>query len=220
MPGWVITVAVVVAMTVAATVTVVLSKGRPADMGHAEVEYDRTGRIPYRRMPAAAAYSLTSLWSGAIIGPEAPLIDINGGIGSWLADRFPLGREHVRTLSLRGRRRRVLGVLRGGPGRRPAGRRADQPQVREHQPDDHRRRARGGRRRLGRVSQLGGHAISPIIHFDPSTTVTLGDLLFAVPLGIGGAVIGLAYGGVMLRTGSPCRRCGRRHGGRRSRAPS
>ena len=34
--------------------------------------------------------------------PEAALIDLNGAIGTWLGDRFSLGREQVRTLAYAG----------------------------------------------------------------------------------------------------------------------
>ena len=48
-------------------------------------------------------------------------------------------------------------------------------------------------------AQLGGQAISPILHFAPTTVVTLLDLAIAVPLGILGCLVGLAYGGTMLQ---------------------
>ena len=71
-------------------------------MGRAEAEFDREGRIGYDHLPAGIGFSLTSLWSGAAIGPEAALIDLNGAIGTWLGDRLSMGREQVRTLAYAG----------------------------------------------------------------------------------------------------------------------
>ena len=150
-PPALVAIGVVAVMTVLATLVVVVSRGRPADMGRAEAEYDREGRIHYRHLPAGVAYSLTSLWSGAVIGPEAALIDLNGAIGTWVADRLSMTREQVRTLTYAGVGGRVRGVLRRGTGRRAARRRAHQPQVGEHQPDADRRGARGGCLGLGRL---------------------------------------------------------------------
>jgi H+/Cl- antiporter ClcA len=82
-PPWVVSVGVVAAMTLMATLIVVVAGQRPADMGRAEAEYDHDGRMEHRHLPAAVGFSLTSLWSGAVMGPEAPLVDINGGLGTW-----------------------------------------------------------------------------------------------------------------------------------------
>jgi hypothetical protein len=101
-PAAAVSIAVVGAMTLLATGIVVASRGRPADMGRAEAEFDREGRIEYRHLPAGIGFSLSSLWSGAAIGPEAALIDLNGAIGTWLGDRFSMGPEQVRTLAYAG----------------------------------------------------------------------------------------------------------------------
>ncbi len=77
-------------MTAIASLIAVLAKGRPFDTGAAEHEYDQEGRMEYRKLLPGAAFSLASLFSGAAIGPEAPLVDINGGLGT-LAGRAAWG---------------------------------------------------------------------------------------------------------------------------------
>jgi H+/Cl- antiporter ClcA len=116
-PAAVVSVSVVAVMTILATVIVVLANGRPADMGLAEAEYDHEGRMAYGQLPSAVAFSLTSLWSGAVIGPEAALVDINGAIGTWLGDRLRMPPEHVRTLAYAG----VAGAFAAFFGAAPVG---------------------------------------------------------------------------------------------------
>jgi H+/Cl- antiporter ClcA len=199
-PAWAVTVGVVMAMTLAAAAIIALNRGRPADMGHAEAEYDEHGRMPYRQLPAAVGFSLTSLWSGAAIGPEAPLVDISGGLGTWVAERFELGRRHVRTLSYAG----VAGAFGAFFGAAPVGALLAAELISPKSLTISRTSLVAG---LGAgasgwvvYTQLGGHSISPILSFDPTTTVTMGDLLLAVPLGVAGCVIGLVYGTLLLRS--------------------
>ena len=197
-PEPIVSIAVVGAMTLIATGIVVVSRGRPADMGRAEAEFDREGRIGYDHLPAGIGFSLTSLWSGAIIGPEAALIDLNGAIGTWLGDRFSLGREQVRTLAYAG----VAGAFGAFFGAAPVGALLAAELISPKAVSISRTRIVAGLAAgaSGWVvyAQLGGQAISPILQFAPSTTVTLGDLALAVPLGIGGCLVGLAYGRTML----------------------
>jgi H+/Cl- antiporter ClcA len=194
-----VAIGVVAAMTILATLVVVVSGGRPADMGRAEAEYDREGRIHYRHLPAGVAYALTSLWSGAVIGPEAALIDLNGAIGTWVADRLSMTREQVRTLTYAG----VAGAFGAFFGAAPVGALLAAELISPKSVSISRTQIVAGLAAgaSGWVvyAQLGGQAISPILHFAPTTVVTLLDLAIAVPLGIVGCLIGLVYGGGMLQ---------------------
>ena len=198
-PGAAVSLAVVAAMTVLATVVVVIMRGRPADMGLAEAEYDRVGRIEYRHLPAAMAFSLASLWSGAVIGPEAALIDLNGAIGTWVADRLKMTPEQVRTLAYAG----VAGAFGAFFGAAPVGALLAAELISPKAVSISRTQIVAGLASgaAGWVvySQLGGQAISPILSFAPSTVVTLTDLAIAVPLGVVGCLVGLVYGNAMLQ---------------------
>jgi H+/Cl- antiporter ClcA len=70
-------------------------------------EFGRTGRFDYRNAPGIVLTALVSLVSGASLGPEAPLADANGGIGTWLADRLHADERETRSLSYSG----VSGML-------------------------------------------------------------------------------------------------------------
>jgi H+/Cl- antiporter ClcA len=70
-------------------------------------EFGRTGRFDYRNAPGIVLTALVSLASGASLGPEAPLADATGGIGTWLADRLHGDERETRSLSYSG----VSGML-------------------------------------------------------------------------------------------------------------
>lgn len=46
--------------------------------------------------------SLVCVAAGGAMGPEAPLVQTTGTLGSWVAERFRLGRDDVRTLTITG----------------------------------------------------------------------------------------------------------------------
>lgn len=60
------------------------------------------GRLAMRENPAMILSSLVSIASGGSAGPEAPMVQVTGSIGTWLADRFRLREEALRTLSIAG----------------------------------------------------------------------------------------------------------------------
>lgn len=70
-------------------------------------EFGRTGRFDYRNAPGIVLTAIVSLVSGASLGPEAPLADATGGIGTWLADRMRSDERETRSLSYSG----VSGML-------------------------------------------------------------------------------------------------------------
>jgi H+/Cl- antiporter ClcA len=73
-----------------------------------------TGRIDVRQTPSMVVASLVSITFGGSAGPEAPLVQINGSLGSWLADRLGLTFEMVRTLTFCGMGA-ALGAFFGAP---------------------------------------------------------------------------------------------------------
>jgi len=60
------------------------------------------GRIPLRQNPSMILVSLVSISAGGSLGPEAPMVQVTGSLGTWLADRLQLTGERLRTLSLAG----------------------------------------------------------------------------------------------------------------------
>ena len=71
------------------------------------LEFGRTGRFDYRNAPGIVITAFVSLISGASLGPEAPLADACGGIGTLLSDRLKLNDRETRTLGYSG----VSGML-------------------------------------------------------------------------------------------------------------
>jgi H+/Cl- antiporter ClcA len=71
------------------------------------LEFGKTGRFNYRNAPGIVITAFVSLISGASLGPEAPLADACGGIGTWISDRLKLDEKETRTLGYSG----VSGML-------------------------------------------------------------------------------------------------------------
>jgi H+/Cl- antiporter ClcA len=65
-------------------------------------EFGHTGRFDYRRAPGIVVTALVSLIAGASLGPEAPVADACGGIGTWFADRLKLDERGARALGFSG----------------------------------------------------------------------------------------------------------------------
>ena len=70
-------------------------------------EFGKTGRFDYRNAPGIVITALVSLIAGASLGPEAALADACGGIGTWVSDRFKFEDQPMRTLGYSG----VSGML-------------------------------------------------------------------------------------------------------------
>ncbi len=70
-------------------------------------EFGKTGRFDYRNAPGIVITAFVSLISGASLGPEAPLADACGGIGTLLSDRLNLDEQETRTMGYSG----VSGML-------------------------------------------------------------------------------------------------------------
>ncbi len=70
-------------------------------------EFGKTGRFDYRNAPGIVITAFVSLVSGASLGPEAPLADACGGIGTLIADKAKLDEQETRTMGYSG----VSGML-------------------------------------------------------------------------------------------------------------
>lgn len=62
----------------------------------------RGGRLDTRKNPAMVLASLASISAGGSLGPEAPLTQVTGSLGTWFADRLKLQGEDLRSMSLAG----------------------------------------------------------------------------------------------------------------------
>lgn len=62
----------------------------------------RGGRLDARKNPSMLLSSLISISAGGSAGPEAPLVQVTGSFGTWVADRLRLQGENLRSLSLAG----------------------------------------------------------------------------------------------------------------------
>ncbi len=71
------------------------------------LEFGKTGRFDYRNAPGIVLTAFVSLIAGASLGPEAPLADASGGMGTLLADRLKLNEQETRTMGYSG----VSGML-------------------------------------------------------------------------------------------------------------
>ncbi len=60
----------------------------------------RGGRLDARKNPSMILASLVSISAGGSAGPEAPLVQITGSFGTWVADRLKLEGEDLRSISL------------------------------------------------------------------------------------------------------------------------
>src|SRR5215469_12951687 len=65
-------------------------------------EFGRTGRFNYRRAPGMVITALASLIAGGSLGPEAPLADACGSLGTLISDRLNLDNKGTRSLGFAG----------------------------------------------------------------------------------------------------------------------
>ena len=70
-------------------------------------EFGRTGRFDYRNAPGILITAIPSLVAGGSLGPEAPLADASGGLGTIIGDRLKLNAHETRSLGFTG----VSGML-------------------------------------------------------------------------------------------------------------
>lgn len=199
LPTWVVPVAVVLSMTAITVLVALACKGRPFDTGVAEHEYDQEGRMEYRRMLPGAVFSLASLFSGAAIGPEAPLVDINGGLGTWVADRFGLKPEQVKMMAYAG----VAGALGAFMGSAPVGALLAMEFISPKAVSMSRTTLvaglASGATAWATFVLLGGEKLGVLFPFPEYAGLSYRDLALAVGLGVLGGLLGLAYGAVFVK---------------------
>ena len=65
-------------------------------------EFGKTGRFNYHHAPGIVITAFISLISGGSLGPEAPLADACGGLGTLAADRLNLEDQEMRTMGYGG----------------------------------------------------------------------------------------------------------------------
>jgi H+/Cl- antiporter ClcA len=77
--------------------------GNPGEIGLiVDNIHSRGGRIETRENPSMLLSSLVSISAGGSLGPEAPMVQVTGSVGTWVADRLQLQGEALRSLSLAG----------------------------------------------------------------------------------------------------------------------
>jgi H+/Cl- antiporter ClcA len=72
--------------------------GQQGGLGVAQREYAQTGRLNPRNLTSILPQAFISLWSGAAVGPEGPLVFLTGGFGSFVSDRLKLQKDDVQVL--------------------------------------------------------------------------------------------------------------------------
>lgn len=88
--------------------------GSPGELAQVVDNVHYPGRIDIRKTPAMVLASLVAISAGGSAGPEAPLVQVNGSLGSWLGDRLKLKRTCVRILTFCGMSA-ALGAFFGAP---------------------------------------------------------------------------------------------------------
>ena len=88
--------------------------GLPGEMAQVVDKIHSPGKIDIRKTPAMVIASLIAITSGGSAGPEAPLVQVNGSLGSWLGDKLKLSKTSVRILTFCGMSA-ALGAFFGAP---------------------------------------------------------------------------------------------------------
>ncbi|NEQ96089.1 MAG: chloride channel protein [Cyanothece sp. SIO2G6] len=76
--------------------------GLPGEMAIVIDRVHDAGRLDPKQTPGMIATSLVSITAGGSLGPEAPLVQINGSLGSWLAEKLHLSIANMRTMTFCG----------------------------------------------------------------------------------------------------------------------
>lgn len=88
--------------------------GLPGEMAKVIDDVHNPGRLEPRQTPGMIITSLVSITAGGSLGPEAPLVQVNGSFGSWLGDRLNLSVRSIRILTFCGMSA-ALGAFFGAP---------------------------------------------------------------------------------------------------------
>ena len=88
--------------------------GLPGEMAQVVDKIHSPGKIEINKSPAMVIASLIAITSGGSAGPEAPLVQVNGSLGSWLGEKLKLTTASVRILTFCGMSA-ALGAFFGAP---------------------------------------------------------------------------------------------------------
>lgn len=88
--------------------------GLPGEVSLVVDKVHDPGRIDIRQTPAMVVASLFSIVAGGSAGPEAPLVQVNGSLGGWLAGKLALPFRTTRILTFCGMAA-ALGAFFGAP---------------------------------------------------------------------------------------------------------
>ena len=158
------------------------------------LEFGKTGRFDYRNAPGIVITAFVSLIAGASLGPEAPLADACGGMGTLVADRLKLDEQETRTLGYSGVSGMLAAFITSPFGGAILGLESAQGGT-------------GGKQAYFWVlfPSLLSSAVATVVFvllsgsfFEtlykfPAYTPKLVDLLYAVPLGLIGGAVGLLF---------------------------
>jgi H+/Cl- antiporter ClcA len=158
------------------------------------LEFGKTGRFNYRNAPGIVITAFVSLISGASLGPEAPLADACGGIGTLISDKMKMNEEETRTMGYSG----VSGMLasfitspfsgailglesaQGGPGGRKTYFWVLFPSLLSSAV-------------ATTVFVMLSGALFGSLYTFPDYTARVSDLFYAAPLGLIGGIVGLFF---------------------------
>jgi H+/Cl- antiporter ClcA len=158
------------------------------------LEFGRTGRFDYRNAPGIVITGFVSLVAGASLGPEAPLADACGGMGTLIADRLKLDEQETRSMGYSGVSGMIAAMITSPFGGALLGLESAQGST-------------SGKQTYFWVLfpsllasavatvvfvLLSGSFFETLYQF-PAYTPQLVDLLYAVPLGLIGGVAGLLF---------------------------
>ncbi|MEL6354946.1 MAG: chloride channel protein [Cyanobacteria bacterium J06627_28] len=76
--------------------------GLPGEMAVVIDRVHDAGRLEPSQTPGMIATSLVSITAGGSLGPEAPLVQVNGSVGSWIAEKLNLSVENTRIMTFCG----------------------------------------------------------------------------------------------------------------------
>lgn len=76
--------------------------GLPGEMAIVIDRVHDAGRLEPKQTPGMIATSLISITAGGSLGPEAPLVQINGSLGSWIAEKLNLTLKNMRVMTFCG----------------------------------------------------------------------------------------------------------------------
>ncbi|NEQ23034.1 MAG: chloride channel protein, partial [Microcoleus sp. SIO2G3] len=88
--------------------------GLPGEVAFVVDQVHDPGRIEIKQTPAMIVASLFSIAAGGSAGPEAPLVQVNGSLGGWLAQKLSLTAHATRVLTFCGMAA-ALGAFFGAP---------------------------------------------------------------------------------------------------------